>query len=254
MTRLYPATALISPRSRTDFFPRLIAVLLGGLFGSLPALASDILPHTATYASSSYGMSVTLQQTLQPLDGKRWKMHNHSELLFADIDETAEFEIRDNRVVPLSYDYHNGLSDKKDSELRFDWNAGKVVERLQDNHSNKLNKAAWDSLSFQTQLRLALLNQRDAFEQTDYPLVVRNKIKTYRVTPLGEERLQTDLGTFDTVKLKQQRPGKDSYTLIWLASDWDFMILRLQRIDEGKVKYQIDLESVQMGGRSLAKN
>lgn len=250
MTRFSPPP--VSPSRTWKCNPLATATALLVALLSLPA-AAELQPHTATYHSTSHGLSVTLEQSLTAIGDNRWQLHNHSGILFADVDETAVFEIRDNSVRPLTYDFHNDLSDRKNSELRFDWSANTVVDEFQQSPPLVLTEPAWDSLSYQVQLRLQLMNEPLPLEQTNFPLVVRDDLKHYQVTTLGEERLDSKVGVIDTLKLKQQRPGKDEYTLIWLARDWDYAIVRLQRIDEGDVKYQIDLRHLQLGDRSLGK-
>ena len=156
----------------------------------------------------------------------------------------------DNQIIPLSYNYANQFSSKKNSQLVFNPEQQTVFDRLHSKEDLPLSKNSYDRLSFQAQLYLDVINSAE-FSHKTYHLVDRNELKTYEVSKLAEETIITPLGTFTAIKFKQHRPGKDEYTLIWLAKDRDYFLLRVQRIAEGKKEYQINLKSALIDGKML---
>ena len=52
----------------------------------------------------------------------------------------------------------------------------------------------------------------------------------YRI--VGEEVLETNLGRLNTVRVEKVRRDSDSRsTVIWLATDWDYLLVGLEQIN-----------------------
>ena len=207
-------------------------------------------PYQAVYSTKVRGVSADMQQTLSKNDQQQWQVKSYASVLFADIEERATFTEADNQVIPLSYDYINQFSSKRNSKLVFNPEQQTVIDRLHSKEYLPLPENSYDRLSFQTQLHLDVINTAD-FTKKTYHLVDRSKLKTYEVSKLAEETIVTPLGTFTAIKFKQRRPGKDGHTLIWLAKDRDYFLLRVERIAEGKKEYQINLKSALIDGKTL---
>ena len=202
-------------------------------------------------------MSADMEQTLTRLGANRWQLRNTLSILWAGFEETAQFVADHGKLIPQSYKYDNRFSRKRNSALTFDWSNSAVTDALHANIPFTLPADALDKLSFQAQLRLDLLRQKDLDQHktlttNTYHLVDRTKYKTYHVKYLGDERIATPAGTFRSIKIEQRRPGKDKYTLIWLAVDWDYFVLRIQRIEDGKSSYQVDLKQADINGAKMA--
>lgn len=216
------------------------------------SLGAELTPYSATYAAHVYGVPLTMQQTLQQDQNQYWQLKNHGSLLFATVEEQVRFGVDGATVQPLRYDHTNDLNKSRNCHMQFDSGRQTVTDREHGDTPIPDHWNLWDPLSFQIQLRLDLIRNAGAFEQQVYPQVLRGRIRYYLVSNEGEEALETDLGTFHTIKLKQYRPHKDEYTLIWFAKDQDYLILRMQRVEKGKVNYQIDLKQADIDGRPLA--
>lgn len=221
------------------------------LLATLSAQAAELRPHTATYTSNLFGLSVAVKQTLLSDRQQRWTLTNRSNIPLADIEESSTFVLGDSAVIPLRYDHTNDLNRSRNCHLLFDWTGDRVTDDRHTDLPIPADDSLWDPLSFQVQLRLDLMNSDKHFDQKTYPQILRGKIRHYQVDNLGDDQLNTELGTFATVKVKQYRPDRGDYTLIWLAREWDYMILRLQHIEAGKISYQIDLQRAVMNGRQL---
>ena len=205
-------------------------------------------PYSAVYTSTLSGFSADMDQRLSRVGEDRWQLSNKASFLFAGFEESAVFTVESQTVRPLRYDYDNKLSKNHSSQVRFNWDNDTFIDKLHSKKPEPLNGRAWDQLSLQAQLRLILLKNSGHIDTTVFPEIDRYKIKQYTVKKLGEEQLQTDLGTFTAVKLEERRVNRDDHTLIWLAKDWDYLILRLQRIEEGKVEFEINLKQATLDG------
>src|SRR5690606_28477966 len=123
------------------------------------------------------------------------------------------------------------IRSKSNQHIVFDWASGEA--------SDKVYRKPWtlpleddytDQLTSQLQLRQRLLNGGDDASWTQ-TIVKNGKIKKYQIEKQGEERLHTNVGPMDTIKLRRKREGSSAETLIWLAPAWDYLIVRLQQIE-----------------------
>lgn len=210
-----------------------------------------LAPYQAVYGSNVGGIDAEMKQTLKKTDTDLWQLHNTISFMFIGFEEKATFIASGGDTTAQTYRYHNKISSSRNSDLSFDWKNSSVMDREKDQRRLGIPAGAMDKLSFQVQLRMDLLNEGENFKQKTYQLIDYNRVKTYLVSRLGEETITTSAGTFKAVKVKQQRPGKDRYTLIWLARDYDNFVLRIQRIDRGEADYQVDLKRAVVAGKLL---
>jgi hypothetical protein len=217
----------------------LALILLGSL--ATTAQAAEPRPYDGTprpfagIYETSYGMaSARGERKLEALPDGRWQMENHAKLLMVDVAEKSTFTLRGDRVNSLNYEFINPLSKDRSMALDFDWTANTVTERTQK-IVQKLEPNVYDKLSYQVQLQMDVCANPDQFTARDYTVVDRKRLKTYRVERVRREVQNTPAGVLDTIHLRQFRPdkpdGKD--TLIWLAADWNCLLVRLDQRDGG---------------------
>ncbi len=212
---------------------------------------TPLKPFTATYSGKMSGFSTELEQNLHS-ENNHWLFENAATAFFISFTEQASFSLdQEKSLNPLRYQLDNPLSSKRSSDIVINANNNTFIDQLHSDKVSKMPAGALDKLSFQIQLRLDLLQQGESFTQKDYHLLDRASYKTYRVTRLKEETINTPAGRFQTVKLEQRREGKNDYTLIWLAKHKDYFIVQVQRFDEGEVKYEAILDKATVNGVSL---
>jgi len=228
---------------------RLIFGLL--LTASLSAAAQLPQPFTATYQAEIKGFSVTAQRSLSVRKDGLLELSFNARSLFATIDESSQFNWLDGgQLRPQHYEYHRtGLGRDRHAKLSFNWPALMVTNDVQDKAwTMPLPEQAQDKLSYQLQLRHDLINQRTDMR---YEVADGGRLKTYGFEVLGKEVLNTPLGKLNTVKVKRLRAHSDRQTLIWLAPDWDYLIVRIQHIAKDGKDYEISLAEAQINGRSV---
>lgn len=220
--------------------------------GSAPELTTNTISQLTTYEASyetrAKGLSATLYRKLTLSGNQTWQLSNRIDVLFSEIKDSSVFTVDSGQLKPLSYRYKNGFSSKRNFELLFDWN-NKQVNGGRKPHA--LNAGSLDKLSFQEQLRLDLLTQGQQFSTKTYRIVDNKNIKQYRITKLGEETLDTPAGRFHSLKLKQQNPARDSYSLIWLAPNWQYFILKIETIGKDKSEQSLILKSANLNGKPI---
>ena len=250
----YPpkATHLTKPRKFWLSIPfAYLLLLFSSLAHSLPEKDVPTLKsHNAVYTGEYNGISAKLQQTLSAVSNIEWQMENKLSVFWMDLKEKARFAMVSQQLMPLTYSYDNPLSRKRNSELSFDHQSNTVFDKKHSEKPLALKNNSFDTLSFQTKLRMDLLKTPN-FEQQVYHLVDRTRLKSYNIKKLGEEVIETPAGKFNAVKLEQRRGEHNKHTLIWLAKNWDYFVLRIQRIKDGKVAYQIDLKEATLGDTAI---
>ena len=158
--------------------------------------------------------------------------------------------------LPAAYVADNPGSKKvKHTEIRFDRNAGQVQVRLdQQTLQHPLQAAMIDKLA----VELAVMRDiAQGQRQTEYTVVEGRKIKTYRMKVLGQERVSTPQGTFDTVKITRdmaeaQQSGNPRKTVVWSAPALGFIPVRVEHTEkDGRVVTAV-LKDLRRGGASVA--
>jgi hypothetical protein len=205
-------------------------------------------PYVGTY-ETSYGMvSARGERKLDALPDGRWQMENNAKVFMVDVVEKSTFTLQDGNVSSQSYEFINPLSKDRSMTLDFDWTAGTVTERTK-NIVQKLQPNVYDKLSYQVQLQMDVCANPDQFTTRDYTVVDRKRLKTYRVERVRREPQVTATGVLDTILLRQFRPdkrgGKD--TQIWLAADWNCLLVRLDQHDGGDT-ISLKLVKAKVGG------
>lgn len=197
----------------------------------LPALSladEPLRPFQASYKTSVGLMSATGERSLRPQEKNgQWLFASRASVLGLAVTEQATIALRDNHIQSLSYNFVNPLSSKRNLSLRFDWPQHRLVD-TQRGQSRELADGTFDRLSFQLQLQRDVCQPGGKFHEATYRLADANKFKTYNIELLGRESLKTSVGTLDTLKLRQYRPGKSGDALIWLAPAWDCLLVQLQ--------------------------
>lgn len=203
---------------------------------SLSGGAFALEPFSAKY-SSSYGvLRASGTRVLNAQDDGTWLMEHKARLLLVEVAERSTFMVSDGRVAPQTYQFSNPLSSKRNMQLAFDWNK-KIVRDLDTKQSLPLKAEVFDKLSYQVQLKLDVCANPDGFTGADYTVVDRDRLKTYRVTPVKHEVIATEAGPLRTIRLRQVRADKkdDQPTYIWLAPEWQCLLVRLDQEENGKV-------------------
>lgn len=211
-----------------------------------------LLPYTAEYRISYDGMSTTANRTLKK-DGDTWHLAQDASIFFLKVSEEARVKASSSGLRTLQYNYRNSVSSKRNQHITFDWEAGVVADRQARKPWQKpLSGNLTDQLGSQLQLRAALVSGRfqDGFEQT---IINKGKIKTYQYQLLEKEKVESALGTVDTVKLRRHREGSSAETIIWLAKEWNYLIVKLEQLEDDDA-FSLELLNAKLDGRQLVAN
>jgi hypothetical protein len=220
------------------------------LLSNLPlaSQAAEPRPFSGIYETSYGVISARGERKLEALPDGTWKMENHARVIMVDVVEKSTFTLQNGRVSSLSYEFINPLSKDRSMTLDFDWPNNTASERTLK-IPMKLDANTFDKLSYQVQLQMDVCANPDHFAGRDYTVVDRKRLKTYRVERVRREPQKTEAGILDTIQLRQFRPDKrdGQDTLIWLAADWNCLLVRLDQ-HEGDEVISLKLVKAKVAG------
>jgi len=215
-------------RSNT-FLLALLVIAAHPVFAELPERFS------ARYTLSAGNM--TLGETtwsLEPMDGDRYLYQSVSKpsgimaLWRPDrIVERSEWRYRDDRLQPLDYSYERS-GGRKDRHVRiaFDWKRGLARNSLRGNAwEMELPEGALDKLNYVLALMRDLANGK---RDIRYEVADGGHLKNYQLDVLREDRIETSLGSLDTVVVRRERKGKKRVTTLWCAPALSFLPVKIE--------------------------
>ncbi|MDT8385088.1 MAG: DUF3108 domain-containing protein [Gammaproteobacteria bacterium] len=130
---------------------------------------------------------------------------------------------------PLQYTLFNS-GGKKDRrvQLDFDWEKNRVINTV-DNQpwTMPLEHDTSDKLLYQLRIMQDLSTTATTATTLRYPVADGGKLKYYDIEILGQERIKTALGTFDTVRLRYIKGSRK--TTMWCARELAYLPVRIEQ-------------------------
>ncbi len=167
--------------------------------------------------------------------------------VFSDeITQTTWFNVSEKGVLPTRYRADDGSEDTdRDISIDFDWQAGRARGTAENKPVDvALEPGAQDAMSIQMALMSDLLKGE---QPSTYRLVDKDRIKEYRYTYEGEQRLKTALGELDTVIYTSQREGSKRLTRTWYAPSLGYVAVRGEQLRDGKREWIMEIRSLERG-------
>lgn len=221
---------------------------------SLPALAGELMPFSASYTADwkQLPISGSAERNLQRLADGRWQLSFEASMLVASLTEQSTFRLENNAFLPLTYRYErSGLGKGKEVEQDFDWSAKQVLGNDRGSAVRfPLNLGLQDKSTYQ----LALQHDVAAGKQSmSYQVVDGDEIETYDFRVLGEEAVRTKAGLIDAIKVERVRDPTQSSrkTVLWFAKDWGHLLVRLHQVEKDGKEYQIMLKDGTVEGKPV---
>jgi len=217
-----------------------------------PAVVSSIkitepIVFNADYKASIKGFAVSANRTLKHLDNGQFELLFTATSWAANLEESSIFEWNKGQIKPLSYRFHqSAFGKKRQRTLSFNTDQNTISS---DNDGDirviEQTTHTLDTLNYQLQLQQDLIaNKRDL----QYIVANKGNLKKYRFEPQGEEVIETNFGSLNTVKVKVIREGKNKTTYIWFAKNWGYLLARLEQYNGDKQTLSINLDTATVDG------
>lgn len=236
------------------FLPAVLLLPRAGWSSCEAARIALEVPIRATYSTQLYGLPISSEHRMAPTT-EGYQVVNKGRVLGFTILEESRFKLAaDGRLQPSEYRYRRGSdTDKQNLDLRFDWQK-KIVrsQRPNDDWQLPLEPLSQDALSQQEQLRFDLICQGASFASVTYPVVRSNKMRHYTYVKIGEELLNTALGPLKTVVIRKADEKAERDTKVWMAIDWDYLLVKLQYREKSGEVYRLEIDSAELADRPVA--
>ena len=217
--------------------PRLAPLLLLLSSAAFP-LAGYGLPERfeATFELEARGATIARTRwSLSPGTGGGYVYESRTEPVgvFSLIDngaivERSEWSYAGEWLRPSGYHYVRTGRREREVSIAFDWE--------EDVARHKSPAGPWrlpvppgvmDKLGY----LLALMRDLSRGERSvEYTIADGGKLKRYVLTSIGEERVETALGTFDTVVIRRERENDRRETTLWCANALHFLPVKIVHV------------------------
>jgi hypothetical protein len=238
MVSRYRRPALTTPKKRAErLFLWLIAALISSVV--LPATAagrqaSALKPYTAEYKTTARGFDLSVIRKLEADDNNHFILTNGGKILVVGFHEISVFRVENEDIRSISYIYQGtGLVSRR-QELHFNAEAGKITSLYKDqwydlsHHSSTL-----DRMNQMEQLRLELLQDPANVGDITLRIADGKRLKDSQLVLIGEETQHTPLGAVATLHYERLHDDPDRKSDIWLAPQWDYLMVRMVHIEDG---------------------
>lgn len=162
------------------------------------------------------------------------------------IVESSEWEYHRGQLRPLHYSYQkSGGKRERRVEQRFDWERklASSADNAQAPNTQPLVTGTLDKLSYQIALMSDLQQGKT---ELSYTLLDGDETKTYRFQVVGEEKLNTPLGSLKTLRVERiMEPDSKRHTTFWCAPDFNYLLVRLDQRENDKDEFSALIQSVE---------
>ena len=223
-----------------------VLLLLAPLCTRSVAAAQWLQPFSADYLLSLGGIEIGKARLSLRMEGDGSYVYESKSrasgtlaLLRGDvIEENSRFRSLSDEIIPLSYAYtHNGSNKDRDVSLLFDWPKGEVRNTAKGGTwTMPIPPGTLDKLSLQLALAADL---KQGLKTMEYLVADGGRLKRYRFTVLGEELLETALGSIPSIKLNRSKNNRAPDTTIWLLPSLRYLPARIERHRQGVVRRMV---------------
>lgn len=158
--------------------------------------------------------------------------------------ESSRLVVAENMLQPLYYSYRRtGYRKKRDVSIEFNRETGKITNTINGDFWHlPMEPAVMDKLLYQLAIMYDLQNGRTP---ASYRIADGGGIKTYQFEKLGEEVVETPLGSFNTIKMLRRKPGSSRRSVFWCAPELEYLQVKVEHTEKDGSKTVAVLKSLQ---------
>lgn len=206
---------------------------------SVPELRPFSVEYKASYKLGWLSLNIRAEQNLVQLDNGQWQLLFDAKTTGAASSERSVFSYENGQIVPNEYRFStSGLLTKDSQHQRFN----KASRTIEDLEGKKIHRNLWqdnlqDNLSYILQASVDLAAGK---QDLQYHFYQKDQVKSYHYQVVNKEVLKTDVGQLKTVKL-ERIDSRNRTIYAWFAIDYDYRLVRLAEMKNGKVAYEINI-------------
>lgn len=238
MAKQYPRPASITCRGIARHFSLWAMLALCGAAALPPfaaAASTELRPYTAQYKTSARGIDMAITRTLEQGENDGYVLTNGGKILVMGFHEVGVFHVEGEQIKPESYVYQgSGLVNRR-RELHFDPTAGQINSLYKDHwYQLPYNGATLDRMTQLEQLRLTLLAGATEPDHIVMRVADGKRIKDSRLELVGEEMVETPLGSVATLHFTRLHDSAERTSDIWVAPQWDYLMVKTVHVEGDK--------------------
>ncbi len=200
------------------------------------------------YAKNAKVAKIT--RRLTKLDNNRYEYRSETRttglislLKKVHIVETSSLSLQGSLLRPDYYSYvRTGDKKKRDVSIEFNWETQKIKNTINgDSWHMPAEPTVMDKLLYQLAIMHDLKNGR---VPVSYLVADGGGIKTYSFENLGEEIIDTPLGSYNTIKMLRHKPGSSRKSIFWCAPDLEFLPIQVEHTEKDGSKTRAVIKSV----------
>lgn len=208
----------------------------------------QLKPYTAQYNTKARGLSITIDRKLIRKGKDTYELTSGGSKLIAGFKESSRFSIRDSNIVPVAYIYQgSGLMNRR-REVKFTAGADTLQSLYKDKwYELPYTNNTYDRMTQQEQMRLRLMGEITPPKSVVLTVADGKRIKHYQLQLIANERMETPLGMVDTVHYERLHKDADRKSDIWLAPQWDYLMVKTVHVEDGK-PVEVDITKATLEG------
>jgi len=223
-----------------------------GLLLAMPACADGPLPESFSTSYSVRLNGLRIGETvrrLQRVGGNLFRFESITRptgvaAWFRDdhVSEESTWSLSGADIRPMHYTYDRKGNDKENHvEIRFDW-PNRTIYNTAEGHtwSMELPGNVLDKLLYQIAMMRDL---KTPGRELHYAVADGGVVKDYRFRVGGEEFVDTPLGRLKSLKIERLRDDDKRTTVLWCASEFDYLPVRIEHTKKGSHRTTLLLES-----------
>ena len=234
---------------------RLLAFWLLSLIGlfSQPVYAAEIpAPFAQKFKATLAGFKLSAQRTLRKLDNDQYEFSVVAKNLVARYTEKSTFRVDSNGdIFPLSHSVKSKIFGvARTEQTAFNWETGLATYRKKDTiRSIDIQPGVLDRTLYQLLLPADLAAGN---LEPSYAFIDRGRLKTYQFTVLAEEEVELADTSVSALKLTRVQESKKRQTLIWIAPEHNYEVVKISHLDEEGSDYKLVLRGQPAASTSTA--
>ena len=160
------------------------------------------------------------------------------------IEETSDFTLTDNGVLPIHYVSHDTLGKKEThAQADFDWSKRSMTGTVNDQPMTEtLETLVRDRVSIQYQLMHDLLQGGG---NAQYVMFDIDEFKTVDIQSIGTKQVRVPAGQFEAVGIQHQRVNSSRVTTLWCVEELGYLPVIIEQHRKGKRQMRAMLKSYQ---------
>lgn len=220
-----------------------LVVLLVSLLGSHASAETAKLIMKATYEGEISGWDVELERTLIAYPDGRYLLRSYASKVFASIEETSLFSLKDGKVQPQEYRYERSIFGKKTLEkIVYDWQGMTAQytrsDRSRNNTQHTLTPGLLDPALYQLAIQADLAKNHKGLH---YRFIKRKHIEQYSLLAKTSETVHVAGKEHQASVVLRNDPDSKKATKVWVVPALNHMIAKIHHVDRDGDTFEINL-------------